>query len=453
MKINEAKKQPAGRRILFATFPGDGHFNPLTGLAVHLKEAGYDVRWYTSETYAPKIKKLQLQHYPFKKALDISTAVIENIFPEREQHKSQLGKLKFDIINVFIKRGPEYYEDLKDIYQEFAFDLMVADCLFTGIPFVKDLMHIPVVAIGVVPLTENSRDLPPCGLGLEPSYTLFGKIKQSLLRGFSSQVIFKKPNKIMHRIFDDYQIAHNNESVFDMLVKKSTLLLQSGTPSFEYYRSDMSSNVKFIGPLLPHQGNNKAAAWFDERLNSYQKVILVTQGTVEKDIYKLLVPTLEAFKNSDTLVICTTGGSQTQLLQQQYPQENFIIEDFIPFNDVMPYTDVYVTNGGYGGVMLGIENNLPSVVAGVHEGKNEICARTGYFKLGINLKTENPRPLQVKQAVEKVLADGQYKKNSEKLSLEFSQYKPNELCEKYVSDLLSQNRLNNTFHREKENMN
>ena len=44
-----------GTRILFASVPADGHFNPLTGLAVHLKELGCDVRWYTSDIYADKI--------------------------------------------------------------------------------------------------------------------------------------------------------------------------------------------------------------------------------------------------------------------------------------------------------------------------------------------------------------------------------------------------------------
>ncbi len=58
----------------------------------------------------------------------------------------------------------------------------------------------------------------------------------------------------------------------------------------------------------------------------------------------------------------------------------------------MPYPDVYITNEGYGGVMLAIENKLPMVLAGVHEGKNEINARIGYFKLGINLRTETPTP-------------------------------------------------------------
>ena len=33
-------------RILIATVPAAGHFNPLTGPAVRLAELGHDVRWY-----------------------------------------------------------------------------------------------------------------------------------------------------------------------------------------------------------------------------------------------------------------------------------------------------------------------------------------------------------------------------------------------------------------------
>ncbi len=174
----------------------------------------------------------------------------------------------------------------------------------------------------------------------------------------------------------------------------------------------------------------------DTRLKQYQSIILVTQGTVEKDVEKLLVPTLEAFKDTSTLVICTTGGSQTEELKKRFPQRNLIIEDFIPFDNVMPYANVYITNGGYGGVMLGIENELPMVVAGVHEGKNEICARVGYFNLGINLGTEKPTPVQVKKAVEKILADAKYKINVEQLSKEFNRYNPGELSARYIAAVI-----------------
>jgi UDP:flavonoid glycosyltransferase YjiC (YdhE family) len=76
------------------------------------------------------------------------------------------------------------------------------------------------------------------------------------------------------------------------------------------------------------------------------------------------------------------------------------------------------------------------VVAGVHEGKNEICARVGYFKLGINLKTETPSPRQIKLAVEKILSDNRYKINVEKLEKEFTEYDPFELSSQYIAAVL-----------------
>jgi len=430
-----------GKKILFANFPADGHFNPLTSLAVHLKKIGCDVRWYTSATYTGKLKKLNIHHYPFKKAIDVSNNDFDKAFPERMRKKTQISKLKFDIINAFILRGPEYYADMLDIYKEFTFDLLVADCAFTGITFVKELMNIPVIAIGVLPLTENSKDLPPSGLGMEPSYTFAGKIKQALLRGITNLFIFRGPNKVMHLLLDKYKIAHKGESIFDLLVKKTDLLLQSGTPGFEYYRRDMNKNIRFIGPLLPYQSVKNQPQWFDERLNQYKKVVLVTQGTVEKDINKILVPTLEAFKSTDTLVVATTGGSGTAILKEKYPQANLIIEDFIPFADVMPYSDVYVTNGGYGGVMQAIENRLPMVTAGVHEGKNEINARVSYFKYGVNLKTETPKPDQIRNAVNEITNNKIYQVNVEKLANEFSRYKPVDLFTKYVEEIMGNSKV------------
>lgn len=424
-----------GTKILFACFPADGHFNPLTGLAMHLKEKGCDVRWYTSDYYAQKLKRLGIHHYGFNKAVDTNASKIEEIFPERAEHKSQVKKLVFDMIHAFILRGPEYFQDIKEIKKKFSFELMIADVAFTGIPFVKEKMKVPVISVGVFPLTETSRDLPPAGLGLTPSRSFFGRIKQSILRLVADKLLFAKPNNVMNEVLAAYGIDSEGLNLFDMNIKKSSLFLQSGTPGFEYKRTDLGKNIRFVGPLLPYAKQKLDTLWYDDRLRRFEKVILVTQGTVEKDLNKLIIPTLEAFKNSNYMVIVTTGGSKTRELQELYPDKNFIIEDFIPFEEVMPYADVYISNGGYGGVLLGIQHQLPMVVAGVHEGKNEICARIGYFKLGINLKTESPSPEQLRIAVKQVIADTTYTENIKKLAGEFRQYNPNELGERYVAEL------------------
>jgi UDP:flavonoid glycosyltransferase YjiC (YdhE family) len=425
-----------GKKILFASVPADGHFNPLTGLAKHLQSLGYEVRWYTSSHYAPKLKKLDIPHYPFVKAKDISAGELDEIFPERTKIKNKIKKLNYDLMNYFILRSPEYYDDIKEIYKEFKFDLFVADVLFTAIPFVADLMEVPVFSMGIVPLMQTSKDLPPAGLGLTPGTTWLGKVRDSILRFLAENILFSKADKLMKKIFEGYYIEHDNKFLFDLGISKATYYLQSGTPGFEYKRSDMMENVRFVGSMLPYSSNQNKEQWFDERLNQYKRVVLVTQGTVEKDVNKLLVPTLEAFKHSDTLVVVTTGGSQTSELRASYPQNNIIIEDFIAFDDIMPYADVYVTNGGYGGVMLAIENRVPMVTAGVHEGKNEICARVGYFKIGVDLKTELPKAQQIRNAVDEVTGIDLYKMNIENLANEFQHYDANSLFANLVAQVL-----------------
>ena len=438
MKNNTNMEALAGRKILFASMPADGHVNPLTGLAKYLQAQGADIRWYTGSSYAPKMDKLGIPLFPFRRALEVTGENLDQLFPEREKIKGQVRKLAYDMINVFILQAPKFIGDLKEIHLEFPFELLIAESTFTAIPLIEKTMNLPVIGIGIVPLVETSKDLAPAGLGITPSPGFVGRIRQTILRYVADKILFRKPNQVAHQLLNNYGVEHGGSNIFDIMVKKSTIFLQSGTPGFEYDRSDLGKNIRYIGSLLPYSSAKKTVRWYDSRLNQFKKIILVTQGTIEKDTEKILVPTLEAYKNSDTLVICTTGGSKTDELRKRFPQFNLIIEDFIPFDSVMPYAKVYITNGGYGGVMLGIENKLPMVVAGVHEGKNEICARIGYFKLGINLKTEKPTGAQIKQAVEKIMGSSVYRINVEKLSKEFSHYHPGELCAGYAISLLNQ---------------
>lgn len=427
------RKEP--KRILFATIPFDGHFNPLTSLAAHLKEQGHDVRWYTQDIYQHKLSGMGIRHYGFQRAPQYNQHNLDAIFPDRKIREKMLDKLIFDITHIFTLRGPEFYKDIRDIYADFPFEVLIADQTFTGIPFIREKMDLPVIAIGVMPLVETSRDLPPYGLGLTPSASFLGRRKQDFLRLTSDKVLFRKPAKIIEGLFNEYGIRKESGSLFDIMIKKSSLFLQSGVPGFEYRRSDLGSNIRFLGPLVPMSKKDGYKGIPADKREKYRKIILVTQGTVEKDAEKLLVPALEAFRNSPYLVVITTGGSGTHRLRAGFPDENFIIEDFIPFDEIMPQCDVYVSNGGFGGVMLGLKHGLPLVVAGVHEGKNEINARVGYFRLGVNMRTESPEASELRRAVEEVLNTPEYRENARQLSRELERYNPLEIIEQYVEEV------------------
>lgn len=230
------------------------------------------MRWYSSAAYKDRIEKLKIPYYPFEKGLEVTGDTADEIFPERKGIKSQVKKLNYDIIHFFVERAPEYYEDIINIYRNFPFDLVIADVAFTAIPFITSLMKIPVIGIGVFPLTEKSKDLAPAGLAITPAQSFVGRIKQKALHYLADEVLFKNSNKVMWKLMEKHGVDHNHLTLFDLLVKNSTILLQSGTQGFEYTRSDLGKNIRFIGPILPYSSGAKKAECFDSRLNQYKKM-------------------------------------------------------------------------------------------------------------------------------------------------------------------------------------
>lgn len=426
-----------GKKILFATTGMDGHFNPLTGLAKFLQDEGCDVRWYTSERFRAKLARLQIPFYPFYTVHEINLDDPAQA-AARNAIEDPMEKLNYDFIHIFIERGPEYYADILKIHESFAFDIMISDNGFTGIPFVKQKMKVPVVAIGIVPLAENSTLLGPYGMALPPATTEATIAEYAKQNDFVLNVMLKQTVEAHERTLHEHGIVFERALFPHILTTQASIYLHIGIPEFEYQRPDLGQNIRFIGALLPYQADSQNhQAWYDDRLIQYDKMVLVTQGTVEKDTAKLIEPTLEAFQGTDVLVIVTTGDSNTQALREKYNAPNIIIESFIPFNDVMPYANVYITNGGYGGTLLSLSHKLPMVAAGVHEGKSEVCARIGYFGAGINLNTETPAKEAIREAAEEVMRNNQYKNKATEICDKMAQYQSEQLCADYIAELLA----------------
>lgn len=429
-------EQLAGRKILFATISTDAHIDPLTGLAKYLQDKGCDVRWYASRHYTPKFQQLHIYNYIPRKHIDVHGQNVNEIHPERTRITGRIARINYDMINIFAKPAVKQFEDIRSIHEVFPFDVLIADVMYTAAPLVREILGVPVIVIGVVPLTESSRDLPPYGMGMTPSRNPFGRLKQAALRYLADKVLFKRSYSIYEQIIRKYGVRKTGANILDSIIKNADLVLQIGTPGMDYQRTDLGSNIRYVGAMLPYS-TKEGGKWFDERLTSYSNIILVTQGTLEKDISKLVIPAIETFYDTNVLVIVTTGGTQTATLREKYPYRNIIIEDYIPFNDIMPYASVFITNGGYGGVLLSLQNSLPLIVAGADKWQQEIAARIGYRKYGINLHTDRPSRTAISEAFKEIIKNPSYKANISRLTEEFKQYDPIPLSAAYVAELLT----------------
>jgi UDP:flavonoid glycosyltransferase YjiC (YdhE family) len=146
----------------------------------------------------------------------------------------------------------------------------------------------------------------------------------------------------------------------------------------------------------------------------------------------LFVPSLEALAGGDRLVAVTTGGLHTEALRERFPHDNVVVEDFVPYDALMPHASLFISNGGYGSVMQALVNGVPLVLAGKLEAKNDINARLDYRGYGVDLRTERPKPRQIAKAVERVLGDPRFRDNVARLVAEFARYDPFAIIEHAV---------------------
>jgi UDP:flavonoid glycosyltransferase YjiC (YdhE family) len=421
-------------KILFATMPFDGHFNPLTGVAMHLKAAGHDVRWYAGPNYTAKLEKLGIPHFPFQRATEINQDNIGELFPERAKLRGP-ALIRFEARHIFVDNTKNFFEDVREVDASFPFDALFCDSAFYAMKLIKEKLGKKVCAFEVGPSLETSKDVPPNFVGLKPAKNAIGRLIHQGMRAMMERMVMDESKGLYNGMLAAHGLAPIEGSLFDVSYRSPDVVFLSGVPGFAYPRRVPNPKVKFVGSLLPYK--SVAARTFSqpEKLEKYKRVILISQGTIDnKDPGKLIIPALEALKDTDALLLVATGNSKTEELRKSYPQENVIIEDFIDFEFILEHTDLFICNGGYGSVLLSLSNGVPVLAAGVREGKNDVNAHVDYFGVGIDLRTENPSPSDIRQAAERILSEPRWKQRVARLQEELSGYHPNELIEAYISN-------------------
>jgi UDP:flavonoid glycosyltransferase YjiC (YdhE family) len=199
----------------------------------------------------------------------------------------------------------------------------------------------------------------------------------------------------------------------------SRLFIKFNTVAFEFKWKELPEQIRFVGPIIPIQNHKTDFSW-EPLLRSGKPIIFITQGTVNINHYNnLIVPALKALKDIEAILIVATGNTSTEELEKQFGSETVFIEKYIPYEYIMPYASIIITNGGFGGVSTALWHGVPLLVAGDSEDKPEIAARIKYTKVGIDLGTGHPGPNRIKIAVEKILADPSYKNNAISISKDF----------------------------------
>jgi MGT family glycosyltransferase len=415
-----------GMRILIASMPFDGHFNPLTGVADHLRARGHDVRWYTAALYGPKLEALGIPHYPFVRATDVNSENLTQHFPEYEKLGLGPKAIAFSLEKIFFGNLEAHLRDVLDLRAEFPFEAIVFDGAFYAGRLIAEKTGVPAYPLWPAPTpAPRSKTAPPPFFGLRPMAGPLGWLRNAIVNKMLESST-RRGMRIWHDLRQREGLPRWDGSVFDLHTDTARKLFMSGVPSMDFPREDWPPNLVFVGALLPRRG--KASTPLDralaEKLEARAgRVVVVAQGTVDnRDPEKLFVPTLEALSGSEYLVVATTGGRNTEQLATRFPSSNVVVVDYVDYAALMPRASLFISNGGYGSVMHALVHGVPLLLAGKSEAKNDINARLDHRGLAIDLKTERPSARQIAQGVARIFGSPAYAQAVARVRQELASY-------------------------------
>jgi UDP:flavonoid glycosyltransferase YjiC (YdhE family) len=195
-------------------------------------------------------------------------------------------------------------------------------------------------------------------------------------------------------------------------------LVQFGVPSFEYPRSDAPSTLHFVGPLSAAASQAPLPAWWSD-LDGSRPIIHVTQGTFANiDYDQVIAPTLCALEGDDVLVVVTTGNRPLDTLPPL--PANARAATYLPYDELLPRTSVYVTNGGYGGVQCALRYGVPIVATGGKEDKPEVGARVAWSGVGRRIRSEHPSPRALRRDILAGLNEPRYRDASSRVAADIA---------------------------------
>ena len=408
-------------KILIASTPATGHLDPLLAIGRILMAEGHEVAGLSANAMRPRIEEMGAEFHPFPAGADFDlrripfeAAAAKHLAPAPEQLLARRER-------VFVAPVAAQHEGLQQALREFPADVVIGDDMFFGeLPMLLGprSRRPPVVLCGVSILHWRRPDRAPIFAGLPPATTTAQLQQYAAIAEEHDRIIHRPLALSFNRIAGALGVGPLTMPLFESVIALADAYLQPTVPSFEFPR-DIPPRVHFIGalPIVPNRA--PLPSWAHE-LDGGRKVVLVTQGTLANhDFGLLVVPTLAALaKEPDLLVVVTTGGRPVEDIPGPIPG-NARLASYLPFEWILPKTDLLVTNGGYGSVNQAMSYGIPLVTAGLTQDKADVNARVAWSGVGIDLAVNQPTSEALRQAVRSVLDTPRYNARAAAMADEF----------------------------------
>jgi MGT family glycosyltransferase len=408
----------------------------MLAVGIHLAKLGHTITFHTASVFRQKVEDSGLRFVATSGKADIDYR--DPISCKGREDLTVAGRTNYFLKQTILEALTDLDRDLRQILKEGSVDLILTSSMYLGaFPLLLGARENrpPVIGCGVNPVMLSSVDCGP----LSPPDTKPGGRQRIYEVNLQTQMTYAPTQEGLNDSLKKCSVPALTDFWMDAIYKLPDLFLQFSEEAFEFPRSDMPSNLHFVGPILSGSVDDfRAPAWWGE-LDGSKPVILVTQGTLaNRNLDELIQPTLTALANDNVLVIVATGRSDHNGL---FVPANARVESFVSFLQLLPKVDLMVTNGGFGAVQQCLSFGIPLVVGGESEDKAFTAVRLAWSGAGINLKTGSPTAGQLNAAIHAVLADQSYQEQAQRIQKGIAQHNALEEVARHIEIVLARTKV------------
>lgn len=407
--------------LLICSTPVRGHVTPLLAVSRSLVAAGHDVRFLTGARYRDAVEQTGARWVGLPADADYDDSDMDRAFPGRVGRQGVAG-VRWDLKNIFLDPAPSHLRAIDEQISAAPVDVVLVESMFFGALLLlcrPPGERPPVVNLGIVPLALRSTDTAPFALGLPPLPGALGRLRNRVLYAITERFLFGELQRAATAMAEDVVGVGLSGSVLNYAVKADAVV-QFSVPSFEYPRSDLAVPVHFVGPVSSAAASAVPVPdWWGDL--DGRRVVHVTQGTVANaDLEGLVMPTVRALADRDVIVVVSTGGRPVP--EGLALPDNVRIAEYLPYGPLFEHVDVFITNGGYGGVHFALAQGVPVIVTGNTEDKAEVAARIAWAGAGLRIRRRRGRiaAADIRAAVDRVLEESSFREHARRIGADIT---------------------------------
>lgn len=402
-------------RILFTSWPFEGHVFPLLSLALAARERGSEVAFYTGERLGPTVESQRVECFSFERVGPVWERVHER---ERAvQGRRESLRLQREAFRDWLAGSiPEQVEDVRTLMDRWRPDVIVTDGSMWGPSLIlHEQTGMPVVYAStlIYPLMPG-RDAPLPGSGLGPPRRAAGR---AAAWGIARAVdlLARGTRRQLDEIRAGYGLGPLGCPVNEWMAHLPLYLVGS-VPELDFQRRDLPRSVRYVGPLLWHPPEPPATrAWLDQ-LPADRPWVHVTEGTSHHQRALLLPAAASGLAGAPYEAILTTGGERDPATLRLPSAANVHVKGWLSHGALLSRCAAVVTTGGAHTIVSTLAAGVPLVIVPTLWDKPANARRIAAAGAGVQLAPRHCTPERLRAAVDEVVREPSYRRNAQRIA-------------------------------------